>query len=212
MLQQLQELLPQLEMEGDHNIWIVKPGAKSRGRGKGPLPQGMRLFLTQHQPPGLRSSSSRSLSPAAPQAPGSQYLDCVQRGTSLARQLVLRGLDSVRAGCPCKGSAAGAVPEEERAGWLASQDGIKCWVAAGIVCMARLEEMLRLVNCDPIVVKDGKWVVQKYIERPLLIFGTKFDLRQWFLVTDWNPLTIWFYRDSYLRFSTQPFSLHNLDA
>uniref|UniRef100_A0A8C3V3C2 Uncharacterized protein n=1 Tax=Catharus ustulatus TaxID=91951 RepID=A0A8C3V3C2_CATUS len=104
LLQRLEEQLPQLGIEGNLNIWILKPSAKSRGRGK----------LTQ-------SCTSHSLR----------------------------------------------------------------------VC---------------------EWVVQKYVERPLTIFNTKFDIRQWFVVTDWKPLTVWFYRECYLRFCSQPFSLCHLDA
>lgn len=77
----------------------------------------------------------------------------------------------------------------------------------GIFCENRLDLILETIsNAD---IKE-KYVAQKYIESPMQIHGTKFDIRQYFIVTSWNPLTVYFYKDCYLRFSSTPFDLTDL--
>lgn len=63
------------------------------------------------------------------------------------------------------------------------------------MCLAQLDDIVNSAMGNASVARRvGRYVVQKYIERPLLIHDTKFDIRQWFLVTDWNPLTVWMYQ------------------
>ena len=53
-------------------------------------------------------------------------------------------------------------------------------------------------------------VVQKYIENPLLINLKKFDIRQWVLVTNDEPLVVWVFKECYLRFTIKDYSSDEL--
>ncbi|CAG9317781.1 unnamed protein product [Blepharisma stoltei] len=55
------------------------------------------------------------------------------------------------------------------------------------------------------------WVIQKYIENPLIIQKKKFDIRQWVLISNSDPLTVWIYQDCYLRFAVDDYQLDRLE-
>lgn len=76
---------------------------------------------------------------------------------------------------------------------------------SGIQCMHRLREILH--HCDSVTNR----VVQKYIEKPLLLFsGRKFDIRQWVLIQSIEPLKVFMYNDCYLRLCNEPYDLGDL--
>lgn len=87
--------------------------------------------------------------------------------------------------------------------WLIKAVGLSC--GESILIKNTIEDVLEVV-----AQMKYKCVVQKYIERPLLVRDhIKFDIRQWVLLTSANPLVIYGFSEFYLRLSTQRFSLES---
>lgn len=72
----------------------------------------------------------------------------------------------------------------------------------GISVVRSLRELKRSLSSK---LQHSLWVIQKYIERPMLYNGRKFDIRVWALVLDTGDLFL--YRDGYVRTSSEKFSL-----
>ena len=132
--------------------------------------------------------------PAAHDAASSDlwsYLDLIvaKHGTA-AISATLRHLRDIAPGLLSDSNSVG-----ERNLWIVKPVGGSCGDSIQVV--AGVRAALLTVRSMGL-----KCVVQKYIERPLLVReGRKFDIRQWLLVTDVNPLTVYGYRDYYLRLS-----------
>ena len=78
----------------------------------------------------------------------------------------------------------------------------------GIACFDSLDDILEYSRATS---KESQWIVQKYLENSLIVHKRKFDIRQWVLVTSWEPLIAWFYDDCYLRFCVNEYTLDDLE-
>ncbi|KAL4510195.1 hypothetical protein ABPG72_010388 [Tetrahymena utriculariae] len=87
--------------------------------------------------------------------------------------------------------------------WIVKPAGLSR--GRGITCYKNLVEII-----DHAKSMELQMIVQKYIENPVLIKQRKFDIRIWVLVTDWNPLAIWYFDECYIRFSADSYSTKNL--
>ena len=83
--------------------------------------------------------------------------------------------------------------------WIVKPSGLSR--GRGISCIDQLNDIL--TNIKP----HNHIVIQKYIENPLVIKGRKFDIRQWVLVTSFNPLTVYLFDTPYIRFGAEEFHL-----
>jgi tubulin polyglutamylase TTLL9 len=84
----------------------------------------------------------------------------------------------------------------------------------GIFLFTRLQQVSQWKNdfrWKPDNPQAEPYVVQRYINNPLLIGGKKFDMRIYVLVTSYSPLTAYLYRTGFARFTSHRYSANPED-
>eukprot|EP01031_Cornospumella_fuschlensis_P028893 gene28893-34867_t len=92
--------------------------------------------------------------------------------------------------------------------WIVKPVGSSCGEGIKVVWGIKsvLETILPDKNKDRKQSPVVRYVVQKYIERPLLLHRRKFDIRQWVLITQLSPLTVYGFSEPYIRLASQPYA------
>jgi len=65
---------------------------------------------------------------------------------------------------------------------------------------------IRVIGKKQTVNKRQGYIVSKYVSKPHLIRGYKYDLRLYVLVTSFDPVKIYLFRDGLVRLATVPYS------
>ena len=167
-------------------------GASSSGSGRGP--GGRRRGSNRQARPTHAAADFETL-----RAPGADVLSSVSRTLATHREQV-----------GPQWSINGSVPRNI---WIVKPAGKSR--GRGIAVFDSLDAIMAYVTprgaLEGAGPMESQWMVQKYIENPSTVHKRKFDIRQWVLVTNWNPLTIFFYNDCYLRFCVNEYNLDTAD-
>ncbi|KAG9397386.1 Tubulin-tyrosine ligase/Tubulin polyglutamylase [Carpediemonas membranifera] len=100
-----------------------------------------------------------------------------------------------------KRAAAGTAPPGwEKNLWIAKPESLNR--GRGISVVRTLEELENVTKLSK-ATNQQTWIIQKYLEKPMLIDGRKFDIRQYVLVT--NTMDVYFYKHGYLRLTSVPY-------
>lgn len=75
----------------------------------------------------------------------------------------------------------------------------------GIKIFQKLEDISRFITSS---LQFSYWVIQKYLERPLLYKNRKFDIRIWAIAT--SSLDFYFYDVGYLRTSSAEYTTEEM--
>ena len=99
--------------------------------------------------------------------------------------------------------------ERARAGvrtvWLLRSSNASCGGGIEMVVGGGARESTAKAVAEPAAALSAG-VACEYVDPPLLLDGTKWDLRLYALVTSWDPLALYMYGDGLARFATLPYA------
>jgi tubulin polyglutamylase TTLL1 len=90
-----------------------------------------------------------------------------------------------------------------------SSQGKGIFLIHKITQLKQLSNLLFRKRNDPL--SKENFVVSRYVDNPLLISGKKFDLRLYYLVTNYRPLKVWKSSRGFARFCQEEYDNGNIE-